>query len=223
MVVPRALVFASCILGCGRIHIDPTSSEVDGGGDIAADPSPSVCGERTAPCTVADSEADFSSTMQGHRGWFYGYWFAGNDADRTYQAQSDFIPFVFMSGSWRPPDYQSSGPTFTWAYLHWWGGHPGANPVAKLPVRRWISGVSGSAEAVVHHAKVDFGGDGTRAILVVDGVTVLSRDVAGNDGAGFTEVVPIELRQGTTVDLMLHFIGSEGVDTTESSLVIRSR
>ena len=97
-------------------------------------------------------------------------------------------------------------------------------PTAKLPVRRWVSDVSGHAEAVIHHAKADTtSGDCTRAMLFVDGVELFTRDIAFDDGAGFTEVVPIELNVGSTVDLMLHYIASEGSDSTNSSLIIRSR
>lgn len=244
MVAMRRLVIVGCALGCGRIHIEPLAID----DATTTDGSPSVCADEGAPCDdldictptsscsggrcvgapnngceVASSTTEFS-TSQGSRGWYYGYWFLSNDPDATYQA-TDFLEFVFFTNdSWRPPDYQPSGPTFSWAYLHWWGGHPGSTPTQKLPVRRWLSDVSGHAEAVVHHAKADSsGGDGTRAVLVVDGVILLARDVAGTDGVGFDEVVPIDLKIGTTVDLMIHYIGGEAIDTTSSELIIRSR
>lgn len=114
-------------------------------------------------------------------------------------------------------------PHFTWAYLQGWGGHPGSYPVVRVPVRRWVSNVAGHANAIVEHRKADSGGDGTRAILVVDGVQLLSRDVASDDFDGFIAVVPIELAVGTTVDLLLHPIGDDGGDTSTMSLNIVSR
>ncbi|HEX7703895.1 MAG TPA: hypothetical protein VF403_24305, partial [Kofleriaceae bacterium] len=70
-----------------------------------------------------------------------------------------------------------------------------------------MSTVEGDAFARVMHKKADtVGGDGTRAMLFVDGQMMLMRDVAGDDGVGFTEDVPVTLHVGTTVDLLLHFI-----------------
>jgi hypothetical protein len=243
----RALIVAACLLGCGRFHFGEEATDTDADSGQSADACASddapcddlnicttsstcragtcVATEPAGPCTVADSVADFA-TVQGERGWYYGYWFASNDTDDTYQPSTDFLQLAYNAGTggWRPPDYEASGPNFTWAYLQWWGGHPGAIPAHKLPVRRWVSPVSGRAEVELHHAKSDAsGGDGTRAILIVDGVTMLSRDVAGTDGVGFVEFVPIELSIGSTVDLMIHYIGSESVDTTNSSLIVRSR
>jgi hypothetical protein len=242
----RGVLMVACLLGCGRFHIDelpadassrpdnaPITCAMDG---IACDDlnictqsstcSGGVCAsaEAPGPCMIADSIADFA-TVQAQNGWYYGYWIQETDADGMYQPTDDFAQFVWIPGnSWRPPDWQASGPTFTWAYLQWWGGHPGSMPMKKLPVRRWVSNVSGHAEAVVHHAKADTGGgDGTRAILIVDGVTMLVRDVDASDGVGFTDIVPIELVVGSTVDLMLHYIGGESVDTTDSWMAIRSR
>jgi hypothetical protein len=237
----RALVALGCVLGCGRINIDPLTD------DNRADALPAVCvtdgvacddsnictvtstcaagvcaGPQVGPCEVANSDADFD-IVQGTSGWYYGYWIAGSDLDGTYQP-GDFVQFVWNVSVWEPPDLEPSGPNFSWAYLARWGGHPGSFPTQKLPVRRWISDVSGHADAVVYHAKADAtGGDGTRAILFVDGMMVWSRDVDGVDGIGFTEAVPIELSIGTRVDLMLHYIGSDTIDTTNSSMIVRSR
>jgi hypothetical protein len=248
MVVMRAMMVLGYVFGCGRIHIDdlatdatsrvdsapPAACAMDG---VACDDSnictqTSTCSggacastEALGPCTAADSVADFMP-VQGLNGWYYGYWIEETDGDGQYQQTTDFASFVWnmADSAWRPPDFQPSGPGFSWAYLRWWGGHPGSTPMRKVPVRRWVSDVSGHAEAVAFHAKADTdGGDGTRAILIVDGVTILARDVEGDDGVGFTEVVPIELSVGSTVDLMLHYIGDEGFDTTDSRLTIRSR
>lgn len=240
----RAALLLLIIAGCGRFHFDAGDGR-DGGPDAlpvacvevgAACDDLDICTSASAcdanlvcvgtaamePCTVASSIDDFSM-VQGDRGWYYGYWIESSDANGVYEPATDFSSFVWMDAVWEPPDWQATGPDFTWAYLHWWGGHPGSYPTHKLPVRRWVSSVSGHAEVEVHHAKADLGGDGTRAILIVDGVTLLSRDIAGDDATGFVEVVPIELAIGSTVDLMIHYIGDDGVDTTNSSMIIRSR
>ena len=54
-------------------------------------------------------------------------------------------------------------------------------------------------------------------------VSLIKRDVAGDDGVGFIEDVPITLHVGTKVDLLLHFIGDDMVDTTDQELDIVSR
>jgi len=91
----------------------------------------------------------------------------------------------------------------------------------RADVRRWVSTVEGAAIAHVAHAKSDAsGGDGTRAMLVVDGQLLLTRDVSGTDTVGFVENVPVVLHVGTTVDLLLHYIGDDGSDTTDQTLTI---
>lgn len=40
---------------------------------------------------------------------------------------------------------------------------------------------------------------------------------------GFTEAVPVELVIGSTVDLIIDPIGSDSVDTSDSTLLVRSR
>lgn len=62
-----------------------------------------------------------------------------------------------------------------------------------------------------------------RAILVVDGVTVFSRDLGGTDTVGFTETVPIDVVVSSTVDLLLHPIGFDSTDTTTMWMTVESR
>lgn len=235
------------VAACGRIGIDPIAeSSVDASidemlapktcvndgdacddGNICSSSSHCAAGacvadSPAAMCRVADSEDDFA-LVQGSRGWYYGFWYESADPDDTYST-SDFTPFTIHPGEiWRPADFQDSGPQFTWAYLAWWGGHPGQRPEKKLPIRRWVSDVTGTANVAVHLNKADTGGgDGTRAILFVDGVEVFRRDVDGRDGQGFTELVPVTLALGTTLDLMLHYINDEGIDTSETWMRVES-
>ena len=181
--------------------------------------------DAAAPVTCADgicaSSANDFSEEQGKAGWWYGCWDITDDADGIYEP-GDFQPSAYFTGLWRPPDWQPDpDPHFTWAYLASWGGHPASYPLLRADVRRWVSTVEGAAIAHVAHAKSDAsGGDGTRAMLVVDGQLLLTRDVAGTDPVGFVEDVPVVLHVGTTVDLLLHYIGDDGSDTTDQTLTI---
>jgi hypothetical protein len=188
--------------------------------EATADAGHSIC---NGSCEVASSVDDFSEE-QGARGWYYGCWDISDDADGVYEA-SDFQLMTNLEGLWRPTSYRDApDPDFTWAYLAMWGGHPGSYPIERAVVRRWVSSVDGNAFARVTHRKADTdGGDGTRAMLVVGGQMMMSRDIAGDDGVGFTEDVPITLHVGTTVDLLLHFIGDDMIDTTTQELDIVSR
>lgn len=237
------------LAACGRIGIDPIAESPIDGAIVDEENAPRICANEgdacddgnicsesshceqgacvadspAAMCRVADSEDDFA-LVQGERGWFYGFWYESQDPDATY-GMGDFTPFTIHAGEiWRPADFEENGPRFTWAYLAVWGGHPGQIPQKKLPIRRWVSDVRGRADVAVHLSKSDTsGGDGTRAILFVDGVEVFRRDVAGDDGQGFTQNVPVDLVVGTTIDLMLHYIDDEGRDTSETWMRVQSR
>jgi hypothetical protein len=233
------------VVGCGRIGLDPLSdaaahtsdaalplscvTEADGtacdDGNICTVVSTcqgGACVGAGGSCEVAHSEADFSE-VQGQLGWWYGCWDITDDVDGIY-APSDFQLMKDVSGVWRPADWAPDpDPHFTWAYLASWGGHPGSYPILRADIRRWVSTVSGAAIMRVTHRKSDTsGGDGTRAMLVVDGELRLMRDVAGDDGVGFVEDVPVMLHVGSTVDLLLHYVGDDAVDTTEQYLDIVS-
>jgi hypothetical protein len=174
----------------------------------------------TAPCTVADSKAAYGS-VQGGKGWWYGYWHAEVDADGTYHPKVDFQEMVQGSaGEWEPADAEVNP---TWCYLaHWWE-HPGSQPL-KVPVRRWISDVSGPARVLVSFNMADTGGgDGARKTLVVDGVELWSKEVGGKDPTVYTAQVDVELAVGTLVDFLLHPLAHDAQDTCnfEASVVSR--
>jgi hypothetical protein len=238
----RALALVMMV-GCGRYGLDPLPDAHLGPSDSAlpacaidgtACDDRNICttssscaggacvGAGDTHCTVARSMDQFSET-QGDHGWYYGFWDITDDTDGVY-APSEFIPGANFSGLWRPTTWQPDpDPDFTWAYLAAWGGHPGSFPLVRASVRRWVSSVEGDAIVRISHAKADTaGGDGTRAMLVVDGVLVLSRDVAFDDGTGFVEDVPVALQVGSTVDLLLHCIGEDSVDTTTQGMDILS-
>jgi hypothetical protein len=210
------------LAGCGRIGLDPvTDSAVTRPPDTAA-PADAIAPVACTDGTCASSEIEFSN-VQGQAGWWYGCWDITDGADGIY-SPSEFQPMVSISGLWRPVGWvDQPDPNFTWAYLAAWGGHPGSFPILRADIRRWVSTVSGAAIArVMHHKSDTSGGDGTRAILFVDGVLLLQRDVAGDDGIGFVEDVPVTLHVGSTVDLLLHYVGDDAVDTTDQTLDIVS-
>lgn len=239
-----ALLALSC--ACGRIGIDPLADattaipdaapvlcEVDGTAcddhNICSVASTCVAGvctpaETPASCTVARSDAEYATT-QGERGWYYGFYNETVDVDLAYNPDTDFETAAQFSGElWRPPSFEEDpSPNFTWAYLAPWGGHPGSYPARRTTIRRWVSDVTGAATAIVHASKADLGGDGVRVLLVVDGTVELTRLLDGNDGDGFTASIPLDLRDGTTLDLMLDPNTTDGVDTTTMTMQIVSR
>lgn len=234
-----ALALLGVVTGCGRIAIDPLidastmplACGVDGtpcdDGNICTPSSTCLAETCTAgmppsSCIVAHSDEEFS-LVQGNRGWFYGFYNLSADPDATYHAATDFELAQPLDALWRPPSWEASGDNFTWAYLARWGGHPGSYPDFRASVRRWVSDVSGAATATIYMSKADLGGDGTRAVLFVDGVKMFERSIAGDDGTGFVEPVAIDLVLGSTVDLHLDPIGTDSIDTTTQSLTIQSR
>lgn len=232
------------MLGCGRIAIDPLADAravpVDAAPvacAIEGDPcddrnicSPTstcqsgVCVGEGGPCVVASFDRDYT-LEQGTNGWYYGFWNLGADTVAGYDPDVDFqLMAVFPNTRWRPPDYQPSGDTFTWCYIERWGGHPGSFPVPKLPVRRWVSNVAGHANAIIRLAKADIAnGDGVSALLFVDGAKLFERAIAFDDRAGFEEIVEVELEVGTRIDVVLHYVGDDGGDTTNVGIQITSR
>ncbi|MDB4960940.1 MAG: hypothetical protein JWP01_939 [Myxococcales bacterium] len=238
------------LLGCGRFGIDPLLDAADPvPGDVPIDSAPVACaidgdpcddqnictptsscsagtciGDPPLTCTVARSESEYDST-QGAGGWFYGFWNVTDDPNGTYEAATELEELAWLGSTWRPPTWQPEPDAeFTWTYLAPWGGHPGTYPRITYPIRRWVADVSGHASAVIHMNKADLnGGDGTRAILVVDGIERFRRDVDAMDGVGFTEAIPIELSIGSTVDLILDARADDGTDTTTMSMNIESR
>ncbi len=234
--------------GCGRIGIDSIATTDAVAVDAPPDAAPIPCAVEGSPCDdgnicttsstcsagicvgtgpdtcmVARSEDDYSN-IQGENSWFYGYWEVSTDGNGTYEPATDFRELVDFAGLWRPPSWEPEpGPNFTWAYLARWGGHPGSYPMVRVPIRRWVSTVSGRAGAVIHFISADTGGDGTRATLVVDGATKFERELPPEDLTGVDLTVPIDVVVGSTVDLLLHPVVDDGSDTSEMWMNIESR
>jgi hypothetical protein len=172
-----------------------------------------VCKSATNPtsCTVADSENDFGG-VQGGLGWYYGYWHGEIDPDGTYNPFSDFEQMVYKSAgqNWEPADADVNP---TWCYLAPYWEHPGSNPL-KVPVRRWVSDVSGPAVINVRFKMSDTsGGDGATKSVMIDGVEVWSRNAAGDDPTLHEENINVDLEIGTLVDFLLYPNTHDAQDT----------
>lgn len=102
--------------------------------------------------------------------------------------------------------------------------HAATDPELQMPVRRWVSDVSGPAVALLDHHHADPGnGDGTRAILLVDGASVWEHEIDASGSDGIQTSVPLELEQGTLVELMLNPLANQSGDTTHFSRVLQNR
>lgn len=167
-------------------------------------------------CQVADSTSEFATT-QGVDGWFYGFW--APDGNAPYNPDTDFAAGVYVDTA---SAYEPMVPAGEFIYLAWWGVHPKGNPLT-IPIRRWVSDVSGPASVQVAVRKGDTScGDGVGLRLVVDGAIKLTKEIAGNDGTGVMLPVAVELAIGTRVELQITPRDGDACDTTETELTIVS-
>lgn len=211
---------------------DPCHAQTDGSScddaDVCTRTSLCVAGRCQGmgdhPCVVADSVREYSMT-QGLEGFWYGAWRAGGDTD-GYQPELDFAELMACSEDiWRPVCVAETDPTFRWTLLMADLSHAATQPDLELPVRRWISDVSGPATATLdhHHADAAPGagdGDGTRATLLVDGQPVWENEISSTDALGKQAEVPVRLELGTRVELILHPRANQARDTSHFSLVL---
>ena len=181
-----------------------------------------VCtgGGGTSPCTVADSKNEYGQ-VQGAKGWWYGFWNAEDDLDGTYDHKVDFTNMVVFGNNteWSPPDDQTNP---TWCYLDAWWEHPSASP-RRLPVRRWISDVSGPAVVKPRFNMGDTGGgDGTKKTVLVDGQEIWSQVAGGQDKTVYTAQLQVSLKVGTVVDFVLDPLAGQAQDTSNFEVTIVS-
>ena len=179
-----------------------------------------VCemGNSFGDCVVADSADDFS-TIQGKNGFFYGYWTAGDDPDGAYDGSKDFVLMKACDdGVFRPEEVcglTRDDPGFRWtSNLGFSLQHPETRPVLELPVRRFVSDVSGPSRVFLHHHVDGTASDGTRAILLVDGVEKWRNDARGGETVGTQVTLDVELAVGTVVEQLVHPLKSSADDTT---------
>lgn len=214
-----ALGAALTVQACGRSSQGPAELAGDSGGD--GGPQAPVC---SAPCVVADTHAGFSGT-QGQNGLYYGHWVASQDADGVY-APAELIPLDFRAGHnntyslddlWKPVGTATEccDPSFTWTMIHQDGMHPDADPVIDVPIRRWVSTVSGAAHVHIALRKADpSGGDGVTGELHIDGALAWTGSILGTDDVGLRATVPVDLVPGTLIDALLWPGPTDGNDLT---------
>ena len=219
--------------GNGGNATNACSDQVDGescdDGDVCT--LSSLCsggmceGSGETGCVVADSFQEFSTAAQGVEGWHYGYWAAGLDTDADYDPDTDFQQLQACGDNvWSTSCVARDDPAFSWTQIMAALQHAAIAPHLQLPVRRWVSDVSGPATVALDHHHANPGeGDGTRAILRIDGVQVWVNEIAGDDALGVQTAVDVDLRVGTRVELMLHPRVSEAQDMTHFSIVLTDR
>ncbi|MDD9937983.1 MAG: hypothetical protein OXT09_30510 [Myxococcales bacterium] len=204
---------------CDDLDVCTPSSRCEGGQCVG--------GSAFDSCVVADALEEYQ-LQQGDEGWYYGYWNATQDADGSYDHETDFMEMEHCEPSmWRPvgrcDDVQGSS-GFQWTrVLDWALMHPETRPDTELPIRRWVSDVSGPAVVTVEHNVGGDAGDGTRAILLLDGEELWRHDAPPGEDTPFTEELEIDLREGSIVDQLVHPIGTSADDTTYFNVSIRGR
>jgi hypothetical protein len=125
---------------------------------------------------------------------------------------------------WLPPgrcDTVPEQPGYRWTRVTEWALlHPETRPDLELPIRRWVSDVSGPARISVKHWVGGEHGDGTRALLLVDGVELWRNDAEPDDEIGTDASLEVDLEPGTLIDQLLHPIDTSADDMTHFSMRI---
>lgn len=173
-------------------------------------------------CVVADTEADFGK-LQGEDGWWYGSWDAAHDADGHYDPTSDFEPMALCNdGAWLPMGRcaSSSESDREWTMnLNSALQHAETRPFLELPVRRWLSDVSGPAQITAVHRRGGKAGDGTRALLLLDGVEIWRSEVT-NPTMENRATLAVTLEQGSVLEQLLHPLADQADDMSYFSITI---
>lgn len=179
-----------------------------------------VVAQRNAPVAspggvLADHAEDWSETGEvGARGWYYGYYDRGGDADGHYDPVTDFTnldPEWHWTGSaWA---LGSGDPPWTFIARDSWhpdGGADGGGE--RWAIRRWVSSAAGPVRVWLSGAKQDTAcGNGVTFRLLVNGDERFTRVVAADDAAGFAaEWVLADLAEGDLVDFVLEPAGTDG-------------
>lgn len=184
---------------------------------------------------IANSVTEFSGE-QGKDGWYFGYWDRSVDIDGKYDQSSDFKMLKNFGNDVR--NGLKAHSEFTtgelWFledgrfYTSLWakGGHPNSptqlgNYAAseQWAVRRWVSDESGFVTISGHAGKLmpwgaKWGGE-CRAIIIVDGKTVLSTVM---DEHGLDYAVVVKLREKSVVDFLIAPDPSIGAVTLTATL-----
>lgn len=183
-----------------------------GTGGNAGEP-PGGSGEGGAPDVLparllADSVADFSF-VQGQHGWYYGYDEGSSESFTLMTRQSVITLFEPPSGdTWNC----WASDTAHWTQLFELGGHPNGTKTSvpstmrlERAVRRWISTYAGPVRITGEMAMLDAheDGNGVDTSVVVDGASLYSEYVAGDDWAGLSYELTATVSLGSTVDFVI--------------------
>ena len=241
--IGAAILFAALVCGCDPLVFDHTPGQCVRADDGTPCDDGNICTTATVCragacggqnpvdiCTVAGSDRDFAA-RQGENGWFYGYWNASADADGSYDSTADFVEMEYCAeGSpparWTPPgrcQIAQSEPGYRWTMILVLTQHPENRPDIELPIRRWVSDVSGPARMLVDNFVGGDGGDGTRAMLFVDGVELWRNDAPVGEDARVRAEIDIDLRVGTVIEQLVHPLQDPNFDMTHFTLAIENR
>ena len=156
---------------------------------------------------LADSVADFS-LEQGKLGWYYGYDCGSLDSFALMNRTRVIIAYV--------PETKDIWDCWAndtqWTQIFQLGAHPNGTdtsppspPTLQRAVRRWISSYDGNVVIVGEIAKIDVaaGSNGVDASVYVDGVSLYTTFIGGEDGGGLSYEVKAMLHRGSTVDFVL--------------------
>jgi|GEM_PF-6928586 len=154
---------------------------------------------------IADSVKDFSNQQGDAPGeWQYGYY--------TNPYTSD----TFALMQW--DEYgEFWGVTF-YEYFRLWdnGGHPSPNEWA---VRRWVSDYQGEVQVNGILSDVNlYAGDGINALVLVNGVQVLSQDITSSTELNYQ--VSVNVNVGDVIDLVIDPKSNDYSDATQFTGII---
>ena len=172
---------------------------------------------------IADSVAGYSGT-QGLNGWWYGYYDVSGDTVPGYDPTNDFAQCTIWDGSiWWAGDS-------VWTSLVASSGHPNGsvnNPGRptreQWAVRRWVSTVTGAFQVYGHIAKENTAcGDGTTAMVFLNGTNLLTRSLAAGDGTGSDYSLEVQLQANDMLDFAISAgcCGDAGCDGTTFTAVV---
>jgi hypothetical protein len=211
---------------------DPCKSDSDGDGfsdghEVATgyDPADAASNVDGSSELLAQSVTDFplTGTPQGENGWDYGYYnVTQNGAPSNVSA---FIPFPtdgtfglssgnFWDGTnfdWVNDANEAANPP--WTLLNANGGHPNGdnNGDVHWATRRWVS--EGGPLALSYSLrKLGIGGNGTSAIVLLNGAPLDRITVEGTDGTGRSSWYFVNTRPGDFVEIALSPQGTDGLD-----------
>ncbi|MEM9860510.1 MAG: hypothetical protein AAF938_02740 [Myxococcota bacterium] len=168
--------------------------------------------------SLANSVDDFSET-QGTAGWRYGFW----DDDGSEYTASDFQEMSLCAGVWRAACVERGEEGF-WTLLLNDRQHSETRPVRRLSVRRWTSSAAGRAELRVVHGRGDPSAvHNTLGTVLVDGVVQWSNESTSTSERRVEARIPVDLAEGTHVDLMLDPLEAQDADMTVFTLEVVPR